>query len=573
MFDWLRDTTISKKSSSKKAGMFISLWLVSFLFLSCDGSGSESDRAGAGSDRSQRSIYPPVVFLADKDSNNTFELYASFNDGSDIFKLSEDLVAGGNVVDFKISPNGSLVAYVADQESDGLFELYVVPVDKLPNESAVKVSVEIDDGSGIREITPRSGRYYFAWALNSSRVAYIADRKKNVFELFSSTPSGTVRNLISELTSSDSDVEDFQWEPRSTLLAYVADQDRDDVIELYTARADGTRRSTSGSRNRSIRVSGNMAGNGVKENPAGSGRYAFGWAPDSTWIVYNADQLISAKFDLFTTTPDGVRSALISRSQEDVRDFKWAANSERVAYTANDIRQILKVDLYSAPKNGSGSPLLHTNISSGKQVATFKWAPDSSRIAFQSDRDSLFFRLFSVLPSNNNVFQITPTLPTFSEVIEFKWQSRVLINSELLIAYLVDGTQLELYTTLPNSARSTRIKPPLSIISGDVFDFAWATDNSRIAYTADFEREGIIELFSSLPNNRDPFKVSGDLVAGGNVSNFKWAPDSTGIGYIADQDFINVNELYASQPNGANNVLLSGDLVNGGDVTRFEWVP
>jgi hypothetical protein len=159
-------------------------------------------------------------------------------------------------------------------------------------------------------------------------------------------------------------------------------------------------------------------------------------------------------------------------------------------------------------------------------------------------------------------------------VIDFKWQTDIsFTNNPLLIAFQVDARLLELYTTFPASALSSRIKPRLSIPRGEVFDFEWAADNSRIAYTADFDEEDVVELFSSLPNNRETSKVSGEMVSGGDVGIFKWAPDSSGLGYIADQDFNNVNELYASQPNGFNNSLLSGELVYGGDVTRFEWVP
>jgi dipeptidyl aminopeptidase/acylaminoacyl peptidase len=275
---------------------------------------------------------------------------------------------------------------------------------------------------------------------------------------------------------------------------------------------------------------------------------------------------------LLTSTPDGTRNSPISRAQEDVREFIWAPNSERVAYTANDIGRN-KIDLYSGSKSGSGSSILHsTGITTGQQVSTFKWAPDSSRIAFKSDRDSLFFRLFSVQPVNSFVFAITPGLDSLSDVIDFKWQAKILINSELLLAYRVDAREFELFTTPPNSALSTRIKPRLAT-RGDVFEFQWATDNSRIAYSADFDEQDVIELFSSLPNSEETFKVSGELVSGGDVEIFKWAPDSTGVGYIADQDFNNVNELFASQPKGENNSLLSGELVVGGDVTRFEWVP
>ena len=40
------------------------------------------------------------------------------------------LLPGGDVVDFLVSPDGSYAAYVADQDTDGVFELYAVVVDK-----------------------------------------------------------------------------------------------------------------------------------------------------------------------------------------------------------------------------------------------------------------------------------------------------------------------------------------------------------------------------------------------------------------------------------------------------------
>ena len=574
MYDWFREYAAPGNLSSKKTMVLISLWLLSLFVLSCDGSGSENDRAGAGAAR-QRSIYPPVVFMADKDTNNTVELYASFEDGAYIIKLSEKMADGGNVVDFKISPSGFWVAYVADQDTDELFELYVVPVDKLSNESAVKVSVEIE-GSGIKEIRAGSMQYFFAWAPNSSRVAYIADAKKDVYELFTATPSGKQKKLISELVDSDSDVEDFEWEPKSELLAYVADQDRDDVFELYTAEADRDfRRST-------IKISRAMAGRGVRESYAAAGRYAFGWAPDSSWIAYIADQLIPDKFELFTATPDGNLNGRISRARsdnQDVREFSWAPNSVRVAYTANH-NVSDRIDLFTGLKsssglNSSGSPrLLSTGLGPGQQVAVFKWAPDSVRIAFTSDRNRTgFFRLFTVQPVNANNILVSTGLPSLSDVIDFKWQTKLLSNSEVLLAYQVDALELELYTYIPASSRNTRIKDRRFVQGGDVFDFEWAPDNSRIAYTADFGEDDVSELFSSLANNRETFRVSGELTNGGGVLLFKWAPDTSGVGYIADQDFNNVYELFASQPKGEYNILLSGELVDGGDVTRFDWVP
>jgi hypothetical protein len=84
--------------------------------------------SGGGGSSSGSLNVPPVVFRADKDTAGKIELYAAFNNGLDIIKLSGTMVAGGNVVDFKISPDGILVAYLADQLIDDQFELFVVDV-------------------------------------------------------------------------------------------------------------------------------------------------------------------------------------------------------------------------------------------------------------------------------------------------------------------------------------------------------------------------------------------------------------------------------------------------------------
>lgn len=563
MPDYIWKNATVSKVLSKKFAISITLLMLSFILLSCGGSGGDGDGETSGTVN-----FPPVVFMADKDNDGTAELYASFDNGTDIIKLSETLISGGNIVGFKVSPDGVFVAYVADQDSNDLFELYVVPVDKTPNDSAVKVSVPLA-GSGLRETAPGSGEYFFAWGPDSSRVAYIADAADPVveivdlLELFSSTPDGIEKDLVSDLVDPNSDVKDFQWEPSSTLISYVADQDVDNVIELYV--------SPSNSNLGNVRVSGPMAGNGIKENPSGSGKYSFAWAPDSSRLAYIADQNVLDKFELFTSTPDGISNLQISgpfNDTRDVEDFKWAPDSLRIAYTANQ-DTAAAIDLFSAPPNiTTTSQQNSSGLASGQAVSIFKWAPDSSRIAFISDKIITdFFRLYSVQPVNNNDILISGGLSSTNDVIEFEWAP-----DSSQIAYLVEDQNLELFTTLPARSSSTQITKPL-VLGRDVFEFEWAPNSSRIAYTADFDAASVIELFSSSPDNSITDKVSGSLATNGDVGEFKWAPDSSGVGYIADQEANDVDELYASRPNGDDNTKLSGDLVSGGDVDRFEWVP
>ena len=82
----------------------------------------------------------PLVFMAKKDSATNVELYASFDNGATIVKLSGDIIPdSGNVVDFAVSPDGRQVAYKADQQVFGKFELYVVPV-SINGGTAINVS-------------------------------------------------------------------------------------------------------------------------------------------------------------------------------------------------------------------------------------------------------------------------------------------------------------------------------------------------------------------------------------------------------------------------------------------------
>jgi Tol biopolymer transport system component len=556
----------------------IVLLLASSLIIACDG--HIGDDEGENSGRQQIfSIYPPTVFLADKDVNAVDELYAAFSDGSEIIKLSDPLVAGGNVAAFLISPDGISVAYVADQDTAGVFELYVVPVEKTFGETAVKVSGTMA-GNGILQLP--SGEYVFEWAPDSSRIAYVADQNTiSVFELFSSTPDGTENDIVSDLpdpdqsTNPDPDVENFEWEPNSTLIAYIADQETDEVFELYVAPFDGQTPNDSNTPN-AIKVSGTtLDGNGIKElEPVPSGEFAFAWAPDSSRLAFLADQLIDAidEFELYTNLPNGTSIRRISGKQGDagqVEEFAWAPNSLQIAYLSNQ-NQIAAIDLYTArPDVSSSFQLNSSGLEPGQEVSAFKWSPDSTRIAFISDRAFTgFFRLFTTSPNNNNNVLVSGGLTVTSDVTVFEWAP-----DSLQLAYVVIrlGNIFELFTTQRSVAISTRITRRLA--DDDEEDFDWAPDSSRIAYIADENTLDEFELFTVNPAGDGLFVVSGLLVEGGDVREFKWASDNSGLGYIADQDTDTVDELFASQPNGGSNTLLSGTLVSGGDVISFDWVP
>jgi Tol biopolymer transport system component len=558
--DWLRENATVSKVTSKKIAVFISLWLISFFFLSCGGSG------GGGAGGSETANFPPVVFLADKDRDRAVKLYASFDDGTDIIKLSNDLVTSGNVVDFKVSPNGILVAYIADQDTNEKFELYVVPVDKSASENARKISGFPMVGDGIKKINDRE--YAFAWAPNNSRIAYLADQNTDgVIELFSNTPDGTSSSTIrlSGSLASSGNVEEFAWAPDSQRIAYRANQTPSPGIHLFTTFPN---RSTTFTQISSGLTNSQMVS-------------AFKWSPDSSRIAFTSDRSATGFFRLFSNFPTGGPQVEISGS--DVKSFQWSPDSFRLAFVLEPVADAF--ELYTTLSDRLPSTLISIDLEDGDEI-DYGWSADSSLIAFIADADTVdVFELYTYDPVTGSPTTkvsgdlLSEDLLSEGDVTAFKWAP-----TELLIAYVADqdfDDKFELFTTNP-PPRITVIKVSKPFFAGLAVegDFKWSVDSSLIAYRADQDTPSKIELYTTDPDGLINDRVSGTLPSSGDVDEFKWEDLGSAIGYLANQISVNVPELFASLPNGGGNTRLSSDLVdeNGdlepdGDVSAFEWVP
>jgi len=76
-----------------------------------------------------------VVYLADQDTNDVFELFTVPSLGGTPLKISGPMTVGGNVTEWQFSPDGHSVVYRADQDVDEQFELYSVSfTDELPGD-------------------------------------------------------------------------------------------------------------------------------------------------------------------------------------------------------------------------------------------------------------------------------------------------------------------------------------------------------------------------------------------------------------------------------------------------------
>jgi len=86
------------------------------------------------------------VYVADQEADGVDELYSVLLQAGASSKLNAPLTAGGDVQAFAIIPDGRRVVYMADQDTDAVFEFYSVPIQG-PASAGVKISGPMASGA------------------------------------------------------------------------------------------------------------------------------------------------------------------------------------------------------------------------------------------------------------------------------------------------------------------------------------------------------------------------------------------------------------------------------------------
>lgn len=461
-----------------------------------------------------------VAYVADQDIDERYELYVASADGSTVNKVSDPTVnptsqvddeplwapdssriayrsnetnrvgsvfvlrtvqpnGGDNVIvnpqgitgssvaatSFAWSPDSSRIAYLSNQDTFDVVELYSSPADSAIDNQKV---------NGILALGGNVSQY--GWAPDGSRIAYRADQTTDgIDELWTSTPTGDGNVVVSDAYTNNEDVTLFAWAPDSSRLAYIADEAVDEAFNLYTVLPNGDGR---------LQVSTNTppAGGDVSGTPA--------WSPDSAYIAYVGDLNVDGQFELYTSLPtvalnstkvNGTLSGggVITGPFADSPPA-WAPDSSGIAYLAQQ-DSIGVYEVYVGSPSGSGTIKVSGTLTSSSNVALGEddqvWAPDSSRLMYEAD-------------------QVT------------------------------QGT-LDLFSTRPtNNTGIARIsETPVQHDSLKSFG-KWAPDSSRIIYVSSQDSADVNELYIADPDGGNNRKISGTLVPGGDVSSvyFEWAP-------------------------------------------------
>lgn len=292
------------------------------------------------------------------------ELFSAPLDGSsEPVRLSAPLQALGNVTAFRLSGDGNRVVYLADQETDEVFELYRAEVDG--SGSPVKLSGTMVAGGDVQtgyQTEPRLDA-------DGSHAFFVADRgTDNVLELWTADGILPPTKLNGALVPLGDVGLDFELSSDGAWIYYRADANVDGLTELFRVASDGSLAPVS--------ISGpNLRGPGVQEK-------SFRLTPDGARVLFISYENSFGPPNAFTALTDASvppeRLNPTAGAVFGVRELELDPSGTTVVFHHDN-------KLYWALADGQGTNHLLTPTTGNQHVPEGAWAisPDGSRVVYE----------------------------------------------------------------------------------------------------------------------------------------------------------------------------------------------
>jgi Tol biopolymer transport system component len=205
---------------------------------SCGGGGGSSDSPGTTTPETPAPITPiwvdagqlgnSVVVLSHNTDADYNEIQ-KFDETGALSALTPAMVTGGKVATIKVSPDGKKIAYLADQETDNQYELFVSNADGSVNQKVSSNIIEADD-----DITQ------LEWSANSEHIIYTkssGNRRTKNYYLASFDGQSVSPILYTDSASVEFTLESVEFVNGGTEYAMVVSSETESraiVIEVAT---------------------------------------------------------------------------------------------------------------------------------------------------------------------------------------------------------------------------------------------------------------------------------------------------------------------------------------------------
>lgn len=184
-----------------------------------------------------------VVYIADQDDESVLELYSATVSGGVPVKLNQELVFNGDVYPgFKISPDNKNVVFKADKDTNDKLELFSV---KISGGSNIKLNSSLIFNGDIGQESDLYDEFDYVISPDGRQVVYKADQDTNeVFELYITPINGGEVTKVSGEMTAGGDADIYQFSSDNSRLIYYSNEDINTVFELFgnsieTCKVDG----------------------------------------------------------------------------------------------------------------------------------------------------------------------------------------------------------------------------------------------------------------------------------------------------------------------------------------------
>ena len=481
-------------------------------------------------------LYTPdgarLVFLADAERDELFELYSVPASGGTPVKLNDQLDPKEDVQSLLwITPDSARVLFVETTDRFAVGRLLSVPVDG----SAPAVELASGTFSSFKVRVSHDGRFVLLWD-NGSLSARAIDASAPAFPLTSTLPNGR-------------SVSSFEVSPTANRVVYVANANDFQVRDLFAVDiAPGAL---------PVQLDPPLPSGGSLTSSVNSNWFQV--SADGTRVVYLADQQTDDVFELFGVPMSGGTAVLLSGSVVsgflNVVDFRIDPTSNRVVF---DVTNWSSTALYSAPLDGSGAPIeLHDS------VVDWKIDPTGARVVFQASlyshrRPDLWSR---AIDGSSPAVELGPEAGSFE------------INAQ--------GTRVAYHFTDVYTPNSFIVSTPIDAESlnwipisfqGTEHGFTFTPDGATLVHMEDLDVPGRAELFTVPASGGVPAKLNDPLPDGGKVRNFLVHPSGGSVSFQADLAIPSVFEAFFVPLSGGANTLQSGSMLDTnllGSVSAF----
>jgi Tol biopolymer transport system component len=402
--------------------------------------------------------------------------------------------------------------------------------------------------------------YEFAFSPDGKWLAYIGQEANGDARALYVAPAagGSAPVRVSQPSPAPYQwVSDFDWSPDSEQLVYSGNFDQplpyEDAIETYVVDRDGANRK---------KVSGSIIGGGRPVVEVRNPEYSSGGALLLTEVAHLASGTGDGAaypfglniYPVNTAPAGGFR--LVEMPSGIVANQQWSPDGEKVCYFFTSGAPLFYIGVSDVAKGSANYVSLGDLANINSQC---RWSADSDAVAYL-DQTAVGGPANLVVQNADRSGRITVAgLASAGRTIgQFDWMP----NSSDVLAYIADADTanvMELYVKNKSGGAATKINVSL-IVTGDVLEFKWSPDRSKIAYLADAEVNGEVQLYVSGPGGENKIKIS-DFRSGEEVTSFDWSADSTRLVFSSGLTGGVADSLYVATADGSQSQLINTAVV------------